>query len=109
MKTTSTSTAKFTVALQRHGLALPGVSLKTVEFLRNMAANPVPLVEEFHQAGRSGKSRKSPGGSFSIGPLIRHGLARKNGPQYEATEKGQEYLAKLEKLKLINRALEEQP
>lgn len=80
----------FTLAAQAAGLSLRGVSTGALVILERIAADPLSYRKE-------SRAVKSPSGAGNkLGPLIRHGLAAFNGEAYVITEKGRDYLAKLE-------------
>lgn len=90
-------TRAFTLAAQAAGLSLRGVSTGAVEILERIAVEPLCYRKET-------RAVKSPSGvGQMLGPLIRHGLAAFNGDAYVITEKGRDYLAKLEAAGLLGK------
>ena len=88
-------TRAFTLAAQAAGLSLRGVSTGALVTLERIAADPLSSRKE-------SRAVKSPSGAGNkLGPLIRHGLATFNGEAYVITEKGRDYLAKLEAAGLL--------
>ncbi len=87
----------FTLAAQAAGLSLRGISVGAVEVLLRMLAKPLPYVK----SDRAVRSTSDAGNK--LGPLIRHGLAAFNGEAYVISDKGRDYLAKLEAAGLLGK------
>jgi hypothetical protein len=95
-------TRAFTLAAEAAGLTLRTVSLGGVQLLQEIAARPLLLANP--------RAIKDPTGKgHLLGPLIRHGLVvlDRNGPGavYAITDKGTDYLAKLEAAGLLGKGV----
>lgn len=88
----STAHAAFHNRAAKGGYLMANVSLKCICHLVRLSERPDPLQSE---AG----TRRTPGTSSTLGPLIRHGLVEfdRPGQCYRITGKGREYLATLAK------------
>jgi hypothetical protein len=97
-------TRAFTLAAQAAGLSLRTVSRGAVSILEAMADRPLEL--------RDPRAISAPTAARNmLGPLIRHGLAcfDREAEAYRITDKGRDYLAKLEAAGLICKPVAESP
>ena len=81
-------------------MTLRTVSLGAVELLQRIKSHPLPLTDK--------KAIKDPTGAGKmLGPLIRHGLAcfDREAEAYRITDKGRDYLAKLEAAGLLGKGV----
>ncbi len=88
---------EFSKAAKAKGLLLRCVSAAAVETLRKLERQPVAFIKR--------NRRVSHEGGLALGPLIMHGLAKLEieASKYVITEKGRDYLAKLEAAGLIGK------
>jgi hypothetical protein len=86
----------FTLAVQAAGLSLRSVSFGAVGVLRRLAKQPVAMRQRHDRSTPTEVSKM-------LGPLIRHGLAQfeREAERYAITDKGREYLDKLDKAGLL--------
>lgn len=87
---------KFTLAVQAAGLSLRSVSLGAIGVLLGMRREPIALHQRHDRSTPTEVSKM-------LGPLIKHGLAQfqREAGQYAITDKGREYLDKLDKAGLL--------